>query len=201
MLVALAGLSLEAKLEQMVATQCFLPTLRLAAVAALEAALHILGEMADQAVGQEETQQAQVVLETRLLPAQVKEATEEQHQVLPAAVGAAEQVRQEALELLAQIIKAVMAVMGRQTPSQAHPLLTLGVAAVALIQLELALEEQAAVEQEGCGQFLLQQLEQQTLVVVAVVVLMDRQVLEQTVDQVLSSSRYLAPTLRLSQAA
>jgi hypothetical protein len=89
------------------------------------------------------------------------------------------------MELLAQIFRAVMAAMERQTPSQDRPLLMLVVAVVALIQLELALEEQAAVEQEGCGQFLLQPLEQQTLAVEVAAVLMDRQVLEQTVDQAL----------------
>jgi hypothetical protein len=83
------------------------------------------------------------------------------------------------MELLAQIFRAVMAAMERQTPSQDRPLLMLVVAVVALIQLELALEEQAAVEQEEFGQFLLQPLELQTLVAVAVVALMDRQVLEQ----------------------
>jgi hypothetical protein len=55
--------------------------------------------------------------------------------------------------------------------------------ALALIQPELALEEQAAVELEGFGRFLLQPLEQQIVVVVEVGELMVRQVLEQTAVQ------------------
>jgi len=97
------------------------------------------------------------------------------------------------MELLAQIFRAAMAVTERQTLLPDHLLLTLAVAVVALIQVELALEEQAAVEQEGCGQFLLQPLEQRTLVAVVAAVLMDRQVLGQTVGQALSSSRFLVP--------
>ena len=73
--------------------------------------------------------------------------------------------------------------MEQQTPLQAHPLLMLVVAAVVLIQVELALEEQAAVELEGYGQFLLQPLEQRTLVAVVAAVLMDRQVLGQAAVQ------------------
>jgi hypothetical protein len=94
------------------------------------------------------------------------------------------------MELLAQILRAVMAVTARQTPSQDRPLLMLAVAVVALIQLELALEEQAAVELEEFGQFLLQPLEQQTLAVEVAAVLMDRQVLEQAVVRALSSLRF-----------
>lgn len=152
-------------------------------VEALEAVHLIPAEMVDQAAAQEETQQAQAALETRPLLAQVKETMVDQHQAIPAAVEEAVQVRQEALELPVQIIKAVMEVMERQTPLPDHPLLMLVVAVVALIQVELALEEQAAVGLEGYGQFLLQPLEQRTLVAVVVAVLMDRQVLGQTVVQ------------------
>lgn len=83
-----------------------------------------------------------------------------------------------------------MAAMERKTSSQDRPLLMLAVAVVALIQLELALEEQAAVELEEFGQFLLQPLEQQTLAVEVAAVLMDRQVLEQAVVRALSSLRF-----------
>jgi hypothetical protein len=94
------------------------------------------------------------------------------------------------MELLAQILRAVMAAMERKTSSQDRPLLTLAVAVVALIQVELALEEQAAVELEEFGQFLLQPLEHQTLAVEVAAVLMDRQVLEQAVVRALSSLRF-----------
>jgi hypothetical protein len=145
--VALVARLLEQRPVQTVAILFFQLTLQQVAVAALAAVHRIPAEMADQAVGQEETQQAQVVLETRLLPVQVKEVTEEQHQVLPAAVEAAEQVRQEALELLAQIIKAVMAATERQIPSQAHPLLTLvAAAAVQTLRHPVALLQQVELE-------------------------------------------------------
>jgi hypothetical protein len=145
--VALVAHLLEQRPVQTVAILFFQLTLQQAAVAALAAVHRIPAEMADQAAAQEETRQAQVVLETRPLLAQVKEATVDQRHHFPAALEVAVQVRQEALELLAQIFKGVMAVMGRQTPSQAHPLLTLGVAAaVQILRHPVALLQQVELE-------------------------------------------------------
>jgi hypothetical protein len=117
----LARVALVARLleQRPVQTVAILYSARLhqqAAVAALAAVHRIPAEMADQAAAQEETRQAQVVLETRPLLAQVKEATVDQRHYFPAALEVAVQVRQEALELLAQIFKGVMAVMGLQIP-------------------------------------------------------------------------------------
>ena len=154
MLVALEGCLPDQRPVQTVAILFFQLTLQ-QVVAAARAAVHLIpAEMADQAAGQEETQQAQAALETRPLLAQVKETMVDQRQAIPAAVEEAEQVRQEALELLAQIFKGVMAAMGQQTPSQAHPLLTLVVvAAVQILRHPVALWQQAelgAVEMVGC---------------------------------------------------
>ena len=60
--------------------------------AALAAALPMLEATADQAAGQEETQQAQAALETRPLLVQVKETMVDQRQAVPAAVEEAVQV-------------------------------------------------------------------------------------------------------------
>lgn len=62
-------------------------------VVAGRAAVHLIpAEMADQAAGQEETQQAQAALETRPLLVQVKETMVDQRQAIPAALEEAVQV-------------------------------------------------------------------------------------------------------------